>query len=76
MPRKMRTSRASNRHTNGELREGKSRLDCEKPLSKSEGWVMAFSASGTRPKKALCQDTVLDDGEAGEKVESEGPRQP
>jgi hypothetical protein len=44
---------------NGELRAAKRRLDSGSPTSMTEGWVMAFKASGTSPRKALCHDTVL-----------------
>jgi hypothetical protein len=70
MTRERSTSRASARQMKGELREGKSRLDCEIGVSRLEGWVMAFSARGTRPRKALCHDTGEGDCEAGEEGES------
>ena len=50
---------------NGELRAAKRRLDSGKPKSTADGWVMAFNAKGTRPRKALCHDTVFDWGVVG-----------
>ena len=60
------TSSASVMQMKGELREAKRRLDCENDTPRRDGWVIAFSASGMRPRKALCHETVLLDDEAGE----------
>lgn len=69
MTREMIISRASAKHTNGELRAAKRRLDWEKGASRLEGCVMAFRANGMRPRHALCHDTGLGDDKV-EEVES------